>query len=129
MGPYEDDEDDDDRPHRSPRTIALGWAGVAVLVVIAAWFGWSQAQQPVRWADVGFSIVSPTEATATFEVYLYTDADAECRLRALNENFAEVGIADVVVLRADGAQQRLVEPVATTELATALEVKYCRSLG
>jgi len=129
MGPYDDDEDEDDRPPRSPRAIALGWIGVGLLVVVAAWFGWNQAQQPVRWADVGFSIDSPTEAEATFEVYLYSDADAECRLRALNQNFAEVGIADVVVLRADGAQQRLTERIATTELATAVEVKYCRSLG
>jgi len=128
MSQYEDD-DDDTRAPRSRRTMILAWSGVGLLVAAAMWFGWNQAQQPVRWSDVGFSIDSPTEATATFEVYLYTDADATCTLRALNENFAEVGIAEVPVSRADGAQQRVTETMATTELATAVEVKYCQSLG
>lgn len=120
-----EDEEDDAHPPRSRRTTVLAWSGVAVLLVIAGWFGWQQANQPVRWQDVGFTIDSPSSATVTFEVYLYTDADAECRVRALNENFAEVGITDIVVRREDGAQQRFEETVATTERATTVVVKYC----
>ena len=44
-----------------------GWAGVALLVGVASWFGWQSAQQAVRWEDVGFKVVSPTEAQATFK--------------------------------------------------------------
>ena len=120
----------DDEASASPKRVsrkakAWGWAGVGVLVLIAAWFGWQSAQQPVRWSDVGFTIVSPTEADATFDVFLYKDTDAVCHLRALNSRFAEVGVADAPVKRSDGDQQRITAPIVTTEEATTAVVKYC----
>ncbi|MCR6711700.1 MAG: DUF4307 domain-containing protein [Demequina sp.] len=113
-------------PRRASRKAkAWGWAGVGVLVLIASWFGWQGAQNPVRWSDVGFSITSPTEAQATFDVYLYKDKDVVCHLRALNSKFAEVGVADVPVKRADGNEQRITGTIITTEEATTAVVKYC----
>jgi hypothetical protein len=109
----------------SRRARAWGWAGVGVLVLIAGWFGWQAAQQPIRWNDVGFEIVSPTEANATFDVFFYKDTDAVCHLRALNSKFAEVGVADAPVKRADGEQQRVTATIVTTETATTAVVKYC----
>lgn len=117
-------EDDAPRPSRR-KAWAWGWAGVGVLVAITSWFGWQSAQQPVRWNNVGFSIDSATQATAVFDVYLYKDSDAICYLRALNSRFAEVGVSQVRVALADGREQRLSEPVATTEEATTAVVKYC----
>jgi len=117
-------EDDEPRPSRR-KAWAWGWAGVGVLVVITGWFGWQSAQQPVRWKNVGFSIDSATEATATFDVYLYKDMDAICYLRALNSRFTEVGVSQVRVALADGREQRLSEPLATTETATTAVVNYC----
>lgn len=117
---------DDDAPRPSRRkSWAWGWAGVGVLVAIAGWFGWQSAQQPVRWNDVGFSIDSPSQATATFDVYLYKSVDAICYLRALNSRFAEVGVNQVRVSLTNGREQRLSVPVATTEVATTAVVKYC----
>ena len=104
-----------------------GWAGVALLVGVASWFGWQSAQQAVRWEDVGFKVVSPTEAQATFNVYLYKNEDAVCHLRALNSKFAEVGVADVKVNLADGREQRVTGTVVTTEEATTAVVKYCET--
>jgi len=120
-----DDELGDARPRVSHRAKAWGWAGVALLVVIASVFGWQAAQQPVRWKDVGFSIDSPTSVTATFDVYIYKETDAVCHLRALNKSYAEVGVTDVRVRFADGAQQRITAPIVTTEVATTAVVKYC----
>lgn len=120
----------DDEVLASPRRVSRkamiwGWAGVGVLVLIAGWFGWQSAQEPVRWTDVGFAIDSPTQAEATFDVYLYKDKDALCHLRALNSRFAEVGVADVTVRVVDGRQQRVTAAIITTEEATTAVVKYC----
>lgn len=105
----------------------LIWSGigVAALVGVAAWFGLSQASDPVRWADVGFTTDTPTEASVTYNVYLYTDESADCTVRALNSSFAEVGVATQHIDRADGAEQRVTTPIATTEQATTATVNYC----
>ena len=112
----------------SRRAKIWGWAGVGLLVAIASWFGWQSAQQAVRWENVGFKIVSPTEAQSTFNVYFYKGTDAVCHLRALNSKFAEVGVADVLVKFSEGREQRVTGTVVTTELATTAVVKYCEAV-
>jgi nucleoid-associated protein YgaU len=97
----------------------------AVLTVAVSWFGLRAARQEVRWADVGYSIVSPTEATSTFDVFLYADTDATCRIHALNARFAEVGYADVDIARASGQQQRITATITTVEPAVTAVVAYC----
>lgn len=109
----------------------LIWSGigVAALVAVAAWFGLSQASDPVRWTDVGFEADAPTEATVTYNVYLYTDESADCTVRALNSSFAEVGVATQHIDRAAGVEQRITTPIVTTELATTATVNYCVGTG
>jgi hypothetical protein len=106
-----------------------GWlavaAGIAALVGVAVWVGLALADQPVRWKDVGFDNSSATEASVTYDVYLYSDQPVTCHLRALNERFAEVGIAQQVADPSDGAQQRFTTTMATTEQATTVVVRYC----
>lgn len=129
--PADDGADDHEggtaRPTMSRKGLVWSGIGVAALVAIAAWFGLSNASSAVRWADVGFVADSPTEATATFNVYLYTDASAECTVRALNASFAEVGVATQVVDRADGSEQRITTPIVTTEQATTATVNFCEA--
>lgn len=98
-----------------------------MLVVLASLWGWWMAQAPVRWQNVGFSIDSATSATATYDVFLYTDDPVVCHLHAMNERFAEVGAVTVTVDPADGKEQRLSTPMVTTERATTAVVKYCES--
>ena len=130
QGPDADDDEVVAPPrHASRKAKAWGWAGVGLLVAIASVFGWQAAQQPVRWADIGFSIDSPTSARTTFDVYLYKDKDALCHLRALNSKFAEVGVADKLVKLSDGREQRITGTVVTTEEATTALVKYCEAVG
>ena len=124
----------EDEASAAPRRVSRkakvwGWVGVGVLVAIASAFGWQAAQNPVRWNDVGFTVISPTSAEATFDVYLYKDKDAVCHLRALNSKFAEVGVADAPVNLADGREQRITATIATTEEATTAVVKYCEAVG
>ena len=121
-----DDETAEPVTRRTSRRAKIwGWAGVAVLVAIASWFGWHYAQQPVRWAAVGYEIPSPTEAQATFDVFIYKDVDVECHVHALNQSYAEVGVTSVTVLRDQGEQQRVTVNFATTELATTAVIEYC----
>jgi len=81
----------------------------------------------VRWQDVGYTVVSPTEATVTYDVYLYSDAPVTCHLRALNSRFAEVGIAIQHIDVADGKSQRLTADLTTTEEANTVVVHYCET--
>jgi len=105
----------------------LIWSGigVAALIAVASWFGLSAASDPVRWTDVGFNADVPTEASATYSVYLYTDASADCTVRALNSSFAEVGVATQHIDRADGVEQLITTQIVTTEQATTATVNYC----
>ncbi|WP_159449660.1 DUF4307 domain-containing protein [Demequina sp. NBRC 110057] len=113
------------RPRLSRRGWVLSILGVAALTAVAAWFGLSQANQPVRWQDVGFAIDSPTQAEITFDVHLYTDEPAVCQVRALSTSYAEVGVAEVTVDPAEGTSQRITLPITTVEEATSAQVNYC----
>jgi hypothetical protein len=97
------------------------------LTGVVSYFGLKAASQPIRWSDVGYTIDSPTNATSTFDVYLYTESDATCRVRALNTRFSEVGYADVAVARSAGRQQRITSTVVTVEPAVTAVVAYCQS--
>jgi len=112
-------------PTMSRKGLIWSGVGLAILIAIAAWFGLSQASDPVRWTDVGFTAATPTEATATYNVYLYSDSSADCTVRALNTNFAEVGVAVQHIDRADGVEQQLTTPIVTTEQATTATVNFC----
>lgn len=121
----DDDERAFARPPMSARAKVLAALGVAALVALASWIGWGQATQPVRWQDVGFEITPPGQAVATYDVYLYTDQPVTCRVRALSESFAEVGIADQQVDPAAGREQRFSTTIVTIQEATTAVVAYC----
>lgn len=112
-------------PTMSRKGLIWSAIGVIALIAIAAWFGFGQASDDVRWQDAGFNADLPTEATATYDVFLYGDRSAECSVRALNDRFAEVGVATQFVDRANGTEQRLTTTIITTEQATTATVNYC----
>jgi len=121
------EEEADSRPHLSARAWWAVGAGLTVLIALSSWWGWSIAHQAVRWQDVGFNIVSPTEARVTYDVFLYSDAAVTCHLRALNTRFAEVGVTTQHIDPAAGNAQRLTATLATTEEATTALVHYCEA--
>lgn len=124
--------DESDAPSALPQLKARTWVmvgiGVAALTVVASYVGLKMADQPIRWRDVGFEVVSPYEAKVTYDVFFYTDADALCHLRAVNVRFAEIGASTQEVYRADGEQQRVSATLATTETANTVIVDSCEIL-
>ena len=123
--PSEPSEDASALPRLSRRGWVLVAIGLAALIGAVSWYALTVAAAPVRWKDVGFTVESPTAVSVTYDVYLYTDADAECTLRALNPRFSEVGITTVRVAAADGSEQRLTTSIVTTEEATTALVQEC----
>lgn len=128
-----------DGPLESERSGALpqlsrkGWAwtiaGLVALVGAVAMYAFAAAQaESVRWREVGFDVIDDSQIEATFDAFLYSDADAECLVRALNESYTEVGVVTVHVARADGAEQRIETLIATTERATTATVVGCTAL-
>lgn len=113
------------RPHWGK---AAWWAiggGLAVTTALAAVWGLWMADDQVRWRNVGFEVISPTEASVTYDVFLYDDRPVVCHLNALNVRFAEVGVTTQHVDPALGAEQRLTATLSTTEEATTVVVDYC----
>lgn len=125
------DDSAEDEADSRPRLSARAWwavgAGLAILIALASWWGWTQADRAVRWQDVGFNIASPTQASVTYDVFLYSDVPVTCHLRALNTRFAEVGVATQHIDPAAGKSQRLTVTLATTEEATTAVVNYCEA--
>jgi hypothetical protein len=121
------EDEADSRPRLSARAWWAVGAGLAVLIALTAWYALSKSQQAVRWQDVGFKIVSPTEARVTYDVFLYSEKPVTCHLRALNTGYAEVGVAVQHVNPALGKNQRLTATLATTEVATTAVVNYCEA--
>lgn len=102
-------------------TLALA-AGVG----IAAWFTIVDTQRdPVTFADVGFSVVSPEQVDVTFDVSMPPGTEAVCTVTALSRNFAEVGAIDVEVGPDAARTTRHTVTIATTELATTGVVDHC----
>ncbi|NYI42303.1 DUF4307 domain-containing protein [Demequina lutea] len=121
------EDEADSRPRLSARAWWAVSAGLAVLIALSSWWGWTVAHQPVRWQDVGFKIISPTQARVTYDVFLYSESPVTCHLRALNTRYDEVGVATQHIDPAAGKAQRLTVTLATTEEATTAVVHYCEA--
>lgn len=119
-----------DVPARTPLSTRAKWLigfGFAALVALSGLWAWWIADQPVRWQEVGFEISSPTSATVTYDVFLYSDQSATCHLHALNVRFAEVGVTTAHFDPADGSEQRVTTSIVTTEESTTAVVDYCEA--
>lgn len=122
---FSEEEDAPARARLSTRAKSLVVVGLALLIGASGLWAWWIADQPVRWRDVGFAIVSPTEASVTYDVFLYGDDSVTCHLQALNVRFAEVGVTTAHFDPADGSEQRVTTTMVTTEEATTAVVGYC----
>ncbi|MDN4480047.1 DUF4307 domain-containing protein [Demequina muriae] len=125
MAETRDDDGGGARPRLSRGRWALVVVGLVVLTGITAWFAWGVSSQPARWQDVGFEVISPTEAEVTFDVFLYADEPVTCYVHAMNVQYAEVGVAEVAVDPADGDEQRFTLAVPTVEEANTALVRGC----
>jgi hypothetical protein len=101
--------------------IALGVVAVAVVV----WIGLGNASTPVRWDEVGFTVDGSTSTELRFDVTKDAQATVTCRLQALSDNFAEVGVQTVTVGPASTATQRVTATIPTAETAVSAVVVGC----
>lgn len=102
--------------------VLVAVVGLAVTFVI----GLRYANEPVRYKDFGYTVVSPERVDVTFEVYMDPGTTATCTLDALAESYAQVGTVDVTVGPVEVTESRYTVSVATSELATTGIVQSCR---
>lgn len=103
--------------------IALAVVGVAVVV----WIGLGRAATPVRWTDVGFRVDGSTATEITFDVTKDPDATVVCRVQALSERYAEVGVQSVTVSPAGTSTQRVTSTIPTAQQAVTAVVESCET--
>ncbi len=99
----------------------LGAAALALTV----WIGLDAGRAPVSWKDVGFTVADGS-VEVVFDV-IRPDAavTVECRLQALNEQHAQVGVRTVTVAPAEERVVRLSADVAVSEPAVTGVVESC----
>ncbi|WP_372595582.1 DUF4307 domain-containing protein [Actinotalea sp.] len=110
---------------RRRRVVAL-WVTGALGLGVVVWLGLGVASSPVSWKDVGFTVSGSEQVEIAFDV-IRSDpaAPVQCRVQALNENYAQVGVRTVDVLPGDRQAQRERAVIATSELATTAVVDRC----
>ncbi|MBD3778759.1 MAG: DUF4307 domain-containing protein [Micrococcales bacterium] len=114
------------RPPTSRRATRAAVAVLAVLgLAVVVWLGVGQARTPVRWDEVGFRVDGPTSTEVTFDVTKDPDATAVCRVQALSEGYAEVGVRTVEVGPAGTRTQRVTATILTAEQAVTAVVESC----
>ena len=119
----------------APTAAARTWrrAGLVVLILAAAavlaWVGVGTLRDPVQWRDVGYHVDGATAIDVTFDVTKSTAATATCRVRALSQSYAEVGVMDVPVGPGTTSTQRVTVTVPTSETAVTGTVQSCRLGG
>ncbi len=95
-----------------------------VAAVVVAWIGIGALRDPVQWKDIGFSVRGADTIDVTFEVTKDPESTATCRVRALSQSYAEVGVKNVQI--GPGARtQRVTVVVPTAELAVSGTVSGC----
>ncbi|VTR77630.1 DUF4307 domain-containing protein [Cellulomonas hominis] len=108
------------------RAARVGLVVLAVLgVAVAVWIGIGQARTPVRWDEVGFRVDGPTQTEMTFDVTKDPEATVTCRVQALSDRYAEVGVQDVTVGPAGTGTQRVTTTIPTAEEAVSAVVEHC----
>ncbi|MFE4452021.1 DUF4307 domain-containing protein [Streptomyces sp. NPDC056796] len=118
------------RDQRADRRLRIiGSVLGAALLALIGWFGYHYvANSDVSAELIKSKIVSDSRAEAHLEVRKDLGTDANCTLRALSEEGAEVGRAD---FRFDERSERIdrVVSLRTTSRATAVELTGCTAGG
>ena len=116
-------------PAPTARTTTWRRLGLVVLVLAAlavlSWVGIATLRDPVQWRDVGYHVNGATSIDVTFDVTKSTSATATCRVRALSQSYAEVGVTDVPVGPGTTSTQRVTVTVPTSETAVTGTVQTC----
>lgn len=100
-------------------------SSAALFVGWVLWAAVGQADQPVRWSTVGYSDLSDTSVTVSFDVFKPANAEVSCVVSALDVSNTEVGRATVPVT-SDLSDVHVVYALLVTSRPTAAEVTACQ---
>jgi len=116
-------------PEPTDRSRRLRLAGLVVVVLAAvaviAWLGIGTLRDPVQWKDIGYRVDGATSVDVTFDVTKAPAATVTCRVQALSQSYAQVGLRSVDVGPGDTATQRVTVTVPTAEPAVTGTVETC----
>ena len=116
-------------PPPDPRTRRRGTVALAALalagVLLVIWIGLGVARNPVRWEDVGFTIDGDRVEVVYDVIRLDPSVRVRCRLHALSQDYAQVGVVVVDIAPADSTEQRFASTVATSQPAVTGVVESC----
>jgi uncharacterized protein DUF4307 len=115
------------RTRRGRRPMILGIVGVLALtgLVWLLWAAFVQSTPPVSSRLLGFTITSPTSATATIQVDRSKNVEANCRLQAKAADFSIVGEVTLKVPADSPRRQSLDATLTTQRDATAVVLVGC----
>jgi len=116
-------------PPATARTVMWRRVSIAAIALAAlaglAWVGSYMLRDPVQWSDVGYHVNGATSIDLTFDVTKSASASASCRVHALSQSFAEVGVLDVPVGPGTTTTQRVTVTIPTSETAVTGTVVTC----
>jgi hypothetical protein len=115
------------RTRHGRRPLILGIVGVLALtgLVWLLWTAFVQSTPPVSSRLLGFTITSPTSATATIQVDRSKNVEATCRLQAKAADFSIVGEVTLKVPADSPRRQSLDATLTTQRDATAVVLVGC----
>lgn len=117
-------------PPPTARAALARRAGLTALILAAValltWLGLGALRDPVQWRDVGFHVDGATSVDVTFDVTKDVAATVTCRVEALSQDYAQVGVQDVVVGPGTTSTQRVTVTVPTSQAAVTGTVRSCR---
>lgn len=105
-------------------TRALVAVLAAVGLGLTVWIGLDRGDS-VTWKDVGYRVDGSTATEITFEVTKDAADTVVCRVQALSERYAEVGVQQVTVGPAGTRTQRVTTTIPTVQEAVTAVVETC----
>lgn len=72
-------------------------AGLGLLTIVAVWFTFAGFLKPYTHKEVGYKIVSPTEAHVEFQISKRPADTLSCNIQVLNEVYAVVGSKTITI--------------------------------
>ncbi len=116
-------------PARRRRAVVAAVVAAALGLGTVIWSAFGVVTVPVRTQETGFTIIDDAAIELSFVVAKAPSAVAQCRIRALNPSFAEVGARDVLIGASEFGSVQVTARIATSERATTALVQDCRVLA
>ncbi len=106
--------------------VRLAWAVGAVLVLATGlMLATAVLRDPAQWRTESYDVVSDARVDVTFHVATDPDATVVCTVEALNESFAQVGVAEVTIGPQPERGSRHRVAIVTDQLAVTGAVTGC----